>query len=107
MQLPAVKGVGFGGSDLASVTDHHRDPKWPGKPDALSVELKFSVVIKVYSNDGIELLSGRNFVDMNSQDSTNYIINKKAMEVMGLIVITCWAQNLKHEWQRESNWPNR
>jgi hypothetical protein len=33
---------------------------------------------------GIELIAGRNFIGLNPQDASNYIINKKAMEVMGL-----------------------
>jgi ABC-type antimicrobial peptide transport system permease subunit len=32
----------------------------------------------------IELLAGRNFSGVNNHDSANYIINKKAMEIMGL-----------------------
>lgn len=85
MQLASVKGVGFGGSDLSAVPITMRDAKWPGKPDELSVEFKvFRCDQGFIPTMNIHFLAGRNFIDANRQDSVNYIINNKAMEVMGL-----------------------
>jgi putative ABC transport system permease protein len=43
----------------------------------------------------IALLAGRNFSGVNNHDSANYIINKKAMEVMGLTPANVIGSNLE------------
>ena len=85
LQLPSVKNIGFGGSNIFTVPITTTDPVWQGKP------VNSSVSFKVFRCDegfiptmNIELLAGRNFSGVNNHDSANYIINKKAMEVMGL-----------------------
>lgn len=85
LQIPSVKSMGFGGSNIFTIPITTTDPVWRGKPD------NSSVTFKVFRSDegfiptmDIELLAGRNFLGINNQDSTNYIINKKAMEVIGL-----------------------
>jgi len=85
LQLPAVKNIGFGGSNIFTIPITTTDPVWRGKP------VNSSVTFKIFRSDegfiptmDIQMLAGRNFSGVNNQDSANYIINKKAMEVMGL-----------------------
>jgi len=85
LQRPSVRSIGFGGSNIFTVPITTTDPVWQGKP------ANSSITFKIFRCDGgfiptmnIELLAGRNFSNVNNQDSANYIINKKAMEAMGL-----------------------
>jgi putative ABC transport system permease protein len=82
-QLAFVKGIAFGGNNIFTIPITTTDPVWVGKPD------NSSILFKVYRCDAefiptmnIKMLRGRNFID--SQDASNYIINRKAAEVMGL-----------------------
>ena len=82
-QLASVKGVAFGGNNIFAIPITTTDPVWASKPD------NSSILFKVYRCDAefiptmnIKIQSGRNFMD--SQDASNYIINRKAAEVMGL-----------------------
>ena len=83
LQLPAVKNVAFGGNNIFTIPITTTDPVWKGKPN------NSSITFKIYRCDNgfiptmnIKMLSGRNF--MSSNDASNYIINRKAMETMGL-----------------------
>lgn len=85
LQLPHVKNVAFGGNNIFTVPITTTDPVWAGKPD------NSSIIFKVYRCDAefiptvnIRIRAGRNFIDR--QDGSNYIINSKAAEVMGLDV---------------------
>jgi putative ABC transport system permease protein len=82
-QLASVKSIAFGGNNIFTIPITTTDPVWAGKPD------NSSTLFKVYRCDAefvptmnINIQSGRNFLD--SQDASNYIINRKAAEVMGL-----------------------
>ncbi len=82
-QLPAVKNVAFGGNNVFTIPITTTDPVWKGKPG------NSSITFKIYRCDtgfiptmDIKMLAGRNFISSN--DASNYIINKKAMETMGL-----------------------
>ncbi len=82
-QLPAVKNVAFGGNNIFTIPITTTDPLWNGKPN------NSSITFKIYRCDtgfiptmDIKMLAGRNFIGKN--DASNYIINKKAMETMGL-----------------------
>ena len=83
-QIPTVKNVAFVGSNLFQVPITTTDPVWPGKPENSSISFKV-----LRSDDGfipamhIKLIGGRNFYG-NRADSSNYIINEKAMLAMGL-----------------------
>ncbi|HEY9045025.1 MAG TPA: ABC transporter permease [Ohtaekwangia sp.] len=85
LQMPSIKNVGIAGHSPFSVDNTTTDPVWPGKPQGAMISFK---VISCDENFiptlGINMASGRNFVDLNKQDTANYIINEKAMEVMGL-----------------------
>jgi putative ABC transport system permease protein len=85
LQIPSVKSIGFGGSNIFTVPITTTDPVWRNKP------VNSSVTFKIFRCDegfiptmNIELLVGRNFSNVNNHDSANYIINRKAMEIMGL-----------------------
>ena len=82
-QLASVKGIAFGGNNIFTIPITTTDPVWAGKPN------NSSILFKIYRCDAefiptmnIKIQSGRNFID--SQDASNYIINRKAAEVMGL-----------------------
>jgi ABC-type antimicrobial peptide transport system permease subunit len=82
-QLSSVNGVAFGGNNIFTIPITTTDPVWSSKPD------NASILFKIYRCDAefiptmnIKIKSGRNFI--NSQDASNYIINRKAAEVMGL-----------------------
>jgi putative ABC transport system permease protein len=83
-QIPTVKNVAFVGSNVFQVPITTTDPVWPGKPANSSILFKV-----LRSDDGfvpamnIKLIAGRNFYS-NRADSSNYIINEKAMLAMGL-----------------------
>jgi ABC-type antimicrobial peptide transport system permease subunit len=83
-QIPTIKNVAFVGSNIFQVPITTTDPVWPGKPANSSISFKV-----LRSDDGfipamnIKLIAGRNFYS-NKADSSNYIINEKAMLAMGL-----------------------
>jgi putative ABC transport system permease protein len=83
-QIPTIKNVAFVGSNVFQVPITTTDPVWPGKPDNSSISFKV-----LRSDDefipamNIKLIAGRNFYS-NRADSSNYIINEKAMLAMGL-----------------------
>ncbi len=84
LQLTDVENIGFGGNDIFVVPITTTEIDWPGKAKDASIHFK------LYRSDegfiptmGIEMLQGRNFMGVN-QDSLSYIINRRAMEVMGI-----------------------
>ena len=85
LQLPSIKNIAVAGHNPFSVDNNTTDPAWPGKPkDAI---ISFKVISCDYDfipTLGMQVLEGRNFTDDYKRDSSNYIINEKAMEVMGL-----------------------
>ena len=83
LQEATVEGVAFGGNNIFTIPITTTDPVWNGKP------LNSSILFKIYRCDAefiptlnINIQRGRNFVQ--GQDASNYIINRKAAEVMGL-----------------------
>ncbi|WP_241265151.1 ABC transporter permease [Algoriphagus aestuariicola] len=83
LQLPNISNVAFGGNSIFTVPITSSDPVWPGKPEQSNISFKI-----LRCDEGfiptlqIPLREGRNFVGV--QDASNYIINKKAAEAMGL-----------------------
>jgi ABC-type antimicrobial peptide transport system permease subunit len=93
-QLACVKGVAFGGNNVFTIPIATADPVWAGKP------LNSSILFKIYRCDAgfiptlnIKIQSGRNFID--GQDASNYIINRKAAEIMGLSIETAVGNELE------------
>lgn len=83
LQLPGVSTIAFGGNSIFSVPITTPDPVWPGKPENSTVNFK------IYRCDesfiptlNIPVSEGRNF--SGTQDASNYIVNKKAVQAMGL-----------------------
>ncbi len=69
------------------VTDIHRNIKldWPGRPEGL--DISFSQVITGYNYArtlGIKVVDGRDFTDEFKSDSSSILLNKAAVEVMGV-----------------------
>lgn len=82
-QLASVNSIAFGGNNIFTIPITTTDPVWSSKPD------NSSILFKIYRCDAefiptlnIKIQSGRNF--KAGQDASNYIINAKAAEVMGL-----------------------
>jgi ABC-type antimicrobial peptide transport system permease subunit len=84
LQLSNVDNIGFGGSNIYVIPITTTEVEWSGKPNDASIHFKlFRSDEGFIPTLGIEMLNGRNFVG-HKQDSLNYIINRKAMEVMGI-----------------------
>ncbi len=82
-QLASVNSIAFGGNNIFTIPITTTDPVWANKPD------NGSILFKIYRCDAafiptlnIDIQHGRNFIE--GQDASNYIINAKAAEVMGL-----------------------
>ncbi len=96
LQLPSVKSIGFGGSNIFTIPITTTDPVWKGKPVNSSISFKiFRCDAGFIPTMNIELTAGRNFSGITHQDSANYIINKKAMEIMGLTPENVIGSNLE------------
>lgn len=84
-QLSGVEEVAFGGNNVFTIPIMSTDPKWPGKTDQNQVNFKvFRCDAGFLPTLEIPLIAGRNFV--GERDSSNYLINRKAAEDMGLSV---------------------
>ncbi|GAA0878281.1 ABC transporter permease [Algoriphagus jejuensis] len=83
LQLAGVNNIAFGGNSIFSVPITTSDPIWPGKPEQSSINFKIYRCDEAFIPTlNIPLSAGRNFT--GTQDASNYIINKKAAEAMGL-----------------------
>ncbi len=83
LQLPNVKNIAFGGNNIFTIPITTTDPVWSGKPDNSSISFKvYRCDAEFIPTMNISIQKGRNFIE--GQDAANYIINKKAAEVMGL-----------------------
>jgi putative ABC transport system permease protein len=94
LQISSVKNIAFGGNNIFTIPITTTDPVWPGKP------ANSSITFKIYRCDAefiptmnIKMVKGRNFID--GRDTSNYIINKKAAEAMGLSVETAVGAELE------------
>ncbi|WP_194973719.1 ABC transporter permease [Aquiflexum lacus] len=84
LQLSNVENIGFGGNDIFVIPITTTEIDWQGKAKDAAIHFKlFRSDEGFIPTMGIEMLQGRNFMGVN-QDSLNYIINRKAMEVMGI-----------------------
>jgi ABC-type antimicrobial peptide transport system permease subunit len=83
LQLPGVSSIAFGGNSIFTVPITSSDPVWPGKPEQSAINFKiFRCDEGFIPTLNIPIHEGRNFSGI--QDTSNYIVNKKAIEVMGL-----------------------
>jgi len=82
-QQPFVEGITFGGSNVFTIPIVTTDPVWKGKPDNSSIKFKIFRCDEAFiPTMDIKMIAGRNFIE--SKDDSNYIVNRKALEVMGL-----------------------
>lgn len=84
-QVSGVEHMAFGGNNVFTVPIMSTDPQWLGKTDQNQVNFKvFRCDDGFLPTLDIPLIAGRNFV--GERDSSNYLINRKAAEEMGLRV---------------------
>ncbi len=84
IQFHTIDNMGFGGNDIFSIPITTTDLVWPGKVADSNIQFKlFRCDEGFIPTLDISLLKGRNFLDAQ-QDASNFIVNRKAMEVMGL-----------------------
>ncbi|MDH5250408.1 MAG: ABC transporter permease [Cyclobacteriaceae bacterium] len=85
LQFPSIRSMAVTGHNPFSVDNTTTDPVWPGKPEDAMISFKVIACDHDFIPTlGMEVLAGRNFVVMNEEDTANYIINEKAMTIMGL-----------------------
>ncbi|WP_341227791.1 ABC transporter permease [uncultured Arcticibacterium sp.] len=93
-QLPFVKNMAFAGSSVFTVPITSTDPEWNGKPNGSSLIFKILRCDDAFiPTMEMEMLAGRNF--SSSTDSSNYIINSKAMKAMSYTLENAIGQKLK------------
>lgn len=94
LQLPGVKNIAFGGNNIFTIPITTTDPVWSGKPDQSSIRFKiYRCDAEFIPMMNIRIQKGRNF--MQGQDGSNYIVNKRAAEVMGLTLENAVGANLE------------
>ncbi|MBN3583289.1 ABC transporter permease [Algoriphagus aestuarii] len=94
LQLSGVENIAFGGNSIFSVPITTNDPVWTGKSDRSDIFFKiFRCDQEFIPTLNIPLSKGRNF--LGSQDASNYIINRKAAEAMGLDMETAVGTELE------------
>jgi putative ABC transport system permease protein len=84
LQSPTIRHVSVAGENPFNIDSNTTDPAWPGKPaDA-------TIAFRVISCDedfipafSMSMAAGRNFQGSRA-DTINYIINEKAVSIMGL-----------------------
>lgn len=82
---PAIKSAGSAGHNPFDIQVATTDPVWPGKSTGTEISFKVLQCDQDFlATMGMEILHGRNFSDNYKMDSANYIINEKAMAIMGL-----------------------
>jgi ABC-type antimicrobial peptide transport system permease subunit len=69
------------------VTDIHRSSKldWPGRPDGLDISFSQVITGTNYAKTmGIQVVAGRDFTDEFKSDSSSLLLNKAAVQAMGI-----------------------
>jgi putative ABC transport system permease protein len=80
----SIKSLTFAGQDPFDVSWNTSSVVWPGKQNDERISFSIIAADKDFVRTlGLTLQDGRDFVD-NISDSTNYIINERAAQVMGL-----------------------
>lgn len=83
LQVSGIENIAFGGNSIFSVPITTNDPIWTGKPEQANINFKIYRCDEAFIPTlNIPVSKGRNFLGI--QDASNYIINKKAAEAMGL-----------------------
>jgi len=83
--MPGIQEVTFTNGNPSSVSGTTHDPVWEGMPDGGNLGFRFMWTGHDFIKTmGIELVSGRDFSRDVTLDTLNYILNKTAVEMMGL-----------------------
>lgn len=94
LQLSSVENIAFGGNSIFSVPITTSDPIWAGKSERSNINFKIFRCDEAFIPTlNIPVSKGRNF--LGAQDASNYIINKKAAEAMGLDLETAVGTELE------------
>lgn len=84
LDFPGIQNAGFGGSNILTIPITTDEISWPGKAEGSTVFFKIlRCDHDFFSTLDIPIVAGRNFSPDQSQ-ATSYLLNKKALEVMGL-----------------------
>lgn len=82
---PQIAQVSAATNSLAGIFSSTTDVQWPGKPKDFALWITIQQAdFNFLETFQIPLKEGRHFSSKLSTDSTNYIINEKAAELMGL-----------------------
>lgn len=96
LQHPSIKKIGVAGHSPFNVQHNTNGFSWPGKPDGADISFKLLTCDQDFIPTlNINILEGRNFTNLNSQDTANFIINEQAMEVMGFTTQNVIGSNLE------------
>ena len=83
-QLPGIESVSRANANLVQVNNQNSSVNWPGKADNTNIFFRTVVVDFGFPETmGLTLEDGRYF-SRDFADTNNFILNKKAVEVMGL-----------------------
>lgn len=81
---PSVKAVAYGGASPMEINGY-TEVKWAGMPaDKPTYLFGVTVDFDMIPTLGMKIVAGRNFSVDRPADSSNFVINRKAAEVMGL-----------------------
>jgi putative ABC transport system permease protein len=84
LTYPGIKEISRSSSLPFRVGSSTSDPEWEGKDP--NIDLNFHIIrsdANYLSGMNIKLLAGRNFDDLLATDTINYLVNKKAADMMG------------------------
>jgi predicted permease len=83
LKNPAIASITFSGHSPFAIGSMTTGVTWPNKPDGATIPFKLVGCDKDFiTTIKMEIIAGRDFQD-NVSDSTNYIINQAAAEVIG------------------------
>ncbi|MDR7131863.1 ABC-type antimicrobial peptide transport system permease subunit [Algoriphagus sp. 4150] len=84
LNYPGIQSAGFAGSDILTIPIVTDEVSWPGKPESSTVFFKLLRCDQDFLPTlDIPIVAGRNF-SMEQQKTPLYMLNKKAIEVMGI-----------------------
>jgi ABC-type antimicrobial peptide transport system permease subunit len=84
LQIPGVQYLSRADNSLVQINNQNNSLQWPGRPDDSNIFFRTVCVdFDFIETMGLKLDEGRNF-SRDFKDSTSFIINKRALEVMGL-----------------------
>ncbi|MCL6258165.1 ABC transporter permease [Aquiflexum sp. TKW24L] len=80
-----IESVGFGGSDILSIPITANDITWNGKSESDNITFKILRCDEDFlPTMGIPFVAGSNFSPDQNPENPKYIINRRAMEAMGI-----------------------